>query len=285
MAGKTSNASRFISALEKFVQFDLFDALPGALVEVQPQTELPKVLARHPHGVQLGQHFVSYQLQRSKRRTIGFQITASGLQVTAPRWVSLAEIKEALESKQRWILKHLQEQANKPAIPPPAPTVWTSGAKVPYLGADATLHVDYGSPTRFDPDTRIITLNLPADSAPDLCRKHLLAWLMREARREFSERLPVFAQQLGVRYHSFSLSSAGTTWGTCNINGKIRLNWRLIHFAPHLIDYVIAHELSHLHEMNHSAKFWAMVGSVYPDYAAARSELNSLGLKTLPDLQ
>ncbi len=284
MAGSKSSPFSLISALEKFVQFDLFDALPGTLVELQPQTELPKVLAKHPHGVQLGQHFVSYQLQRSKRRTIGFQITDNGLEVTAPRWVSLAEINAALVSKQRWILKNLLAQQAKPKIPAPAPIVWTSGAKLPYLGQEATLQVEYGDATHFNPDTGIITLNLPSDASPELCKKHLSAWLMREARRQFAERLPVYAQRLGVRYHSFSLSSAGTTWGTCNEHGKIRLNWRLIHFAPHLIDYVVAHELSHLHEMNHSARFWAMVGSVYPDYEAARAELNQQGLRALPDL-
>ena len=285
MAGTKSSPFSALKALANYVQYDLFDSLAGTIIDLVPQTELPKILANHPHGVQLGQHYVTYQLQRSSRRSIGFQITANGLLITAPRWVSLAEINSAIVSKQRWILKNLQEQRARPAPVPEAPVIWRSGAQLPFLGQHATLQVEYGAPTCFDPHSALITLNLPADSDPALCKKHLLAWLMREARKLFSARLAFYAEQLGVQYHSFSLSSANTRWGSCNAQGKIRLNWRLIHFAPHLIDYVIAHELAHLLEMNHSARFWAKVKKVYPDYVAARAELNQLGLKVLPKLE
>jgi predicted metal-dependent hydrolase len=282
MPGSKSSPFSSLSALTKFVQYELFDFLPNTLIELAPEAVLPDVLARHTHGVQLGQHFVPYQLQRSKRRSIGFQITPDGLQITAPRWVSLAEINSAIVSKQRWILKNLQEQRERPIPPVEEPTVWTSGAKLPFMGRDATLQVEYGAPSRFDAETGVITLNLPADSSPALVKKHLLTWLMGQARRQFSERLPYYAERLGVQYHSFTLSSANTRWGSCNTEGKIRLNWRLIHFSPHLIDYVIAHELAHLLEMNHSPRFWAKVKKVFPEYLTAREELNEAGLKALP---
>jgi predicted metal-dependent hydrolase len=107
-------------------------------------------------------------------------------------------------------------------------------------------------------------------------------WLQQEAKRVFLQRLPVYADLLQVTYQSVSLSNAGTRWGSCTSQGKIRLNWRLIHFAPELIDYVIAHELSHLHEMNHSPRFWARVESVFPDYAAARQRLRHHASANLP---
>lgn len=282
MPGSKSSPFSSLSALAKYVQYDLFDSLATTLVDLTSQTELPKVLAQHPHGVQLGQHYVPYQLQRSKRRSIGFQITSAGLQITAPRWVSVAEINSAIVSKQRWILKNLQEQRERPVPPTDAPTVWTTGTQLLFLGHHATLKVAYGAATQFDMEAGIITLNLPADSNPALCKKHLLAWLMGQARKKFSERLPYYAAQLGVQYHSFTLSNASTLWGSCNAQGKIRLNWRLIHFSPHLIDYVIAHELAHLLEMNHSPRFWAKVGTVFPNYVTAREELNQLSLTALP---
>ena len=91
-------------------------------------------------------------------------------------------------------------------------------------------------------------------------------------RQLFEARL-VYIGQAGVRYDSLSLSAAGTRWGSCTIERKIRLNWRLIHFALPLIDYVVAHELSHLLEMNHSPRFWATVESIYPDYDGAKQAL------------
>ncbi|PRC93760.1 M48 family metallopeptidase [Solimicrobium silvestre] len=271
-----------LSALAKFVQFDLFEPLARNLIEVAPQAELPKVLELHPHGVQLGTHYVPYQLIRSKRRSIGFLITDEGLRITAPRWVGLAEINAAILSKQRWVLTKLQEQQDRPKPQTEVETIWTDGATLPFLGQTATLRVQFGAATQFDSATGLITLNLPSDANPAQCKKHLLAWLTSQARRKFSERLPYFAEQLCVQYHSFTLTSANTRWGSCNSQGKIRLNWRLIHFSPHLIDYVIAHELAHLHEMNHSPRFWATVERVFPDYVAAREELKHLGMKALP---
>ncbi|NCV71165.1 MAG: M48 family peptidase, partial [Betaproteobacteria bacterium] len=64
----------------------------------------------------------------------------------------------------------------------------------------------------------------------------------------------------------WQLSSARTRWGSCNAKSVIRLNWRLIHKDPMLIDYVVVHELAHLKELNHSPRFWAIVESVLPDY-------------------
>ena len=72
-----------------------------------------------------------------------------------------------------------------------------------------------------------------------------------------------------------SLSSAATRWGSANANGAIRLHWRLIQLPLPTIDYVVAHELAHLREMNHSPRFWAVVRSVVPDYRAARRQLGS----------
>jgi len=72
------------------------------------------------------------------------------------------------------------------------------------------------------------------------------------------------------------LSSAQSRWGSCTIRGDIRLNWRLLQAQPSIINYVACHELAHLKEMNHSAKFWAVVGSIYPNYKTAEKELKQL---------
>jgi predicted metal-dependent hydrolase len=99
-------------------------------------------------------------------------------------------------------------------------------------------------------------------------------WLQRQARRVFEERCAHYAERLGVRVRRLALSSAQTRWGSANADGAVRLNWRLIHFALPTIDYVVAHELAHLREMNHSARFWDVVRSVMPDYERARDALS-----------
>ena len=97
--------------------------------------------------------------------------------------------------------------------------------------------------------------------------------LQRQAKRIFDERCRHFAAQLGVRMTRLSLSSATTRWGSAGADGAIRLHWRLVHFAMPTIDYVVAHELAHLREMNHSGAFWEVVRSVIPEYEHARGTL------------
>jgi predicted metal-dependent hydrolase len=114
---------------------------------------------------------------------------------------------------------------------------------------------------------------LPTSATPEQIRDAVQAWLMRHAREYFKQRLDHFAPLLQVQWKKLSLSSAGTRWGSARIDGSIRLNWRLIHFRPTVIDYVVAHELSHLRVMDHSPRFWDTVRSVVPDYAELRGQL------------
>jgi predicted metal-dependent hydrolase len=99
------------------------------------------------------------------------------------------------------------------------------------------------------------------------------SWLQRQARRLFDERCALYAQRLGVQVRRIGLSSAATRWGSANADGSIRLNWRLIHFSVPIIDYVVAHELAHLREMNHGPAFWGVVRSLIPDYERSRDAL------------
>ena len=83
---------------------------------------------------------------------------------------------------------------------------------------------------------------------------------------------PAGTAGLGQR-RSLGLSSARTRWGSASVSGAIRLNWRLLHFTPAVIDYVVVHELSHLRVMDHSPRFWAVVASIFPDHAQLRRRL------------
>jgi predicted metal-dependent hydrolase len=82
-----------------------------------------------------------------------------------------------------------------------------------------------------------------------------------------------FAALLDVRWTRLGLTSARTRWGSASTTGAVRLNWRLMHMRPALVDYVIAHELAHLRVMDHSPRFWAVVATVVPEHRALRREL------------
>jgi len=250
-----------------------------------PSSTLAPEVFRHPRAereLRLGSHIVAYAFRRARRRSIGFTVSAEGLAVSAPRWVTVAEVESALQGKATWILRKLQEQRSRAQKLESSRIEWRDGASLPFLGEQVILVLDPrvpGAVLNTDaealPGVPKLTLHigLPHTAAPEQIRDVVQSWLQRQARRVFEERCRHFAQQLGVRVHKLSLSSAQTRWGSASADGSIRLHWRLIHFAMPVIDYVVAHELAHLREMNHSPAFWEVVRSVMPDYERHRGAL------------
>jgi predicted metal-dependent hydrolase len=251
------------------------------LVSTVPDTPIP---AGH-RRIRLEQLNLDYRLIRSKRKTIGFLIDDDGLRVSAPRWITINEIESAIVSKQLWIFRKMNEQRERSVRRLQPAMIWRDGAVFPYLGADITLRVAGPgtiSGAYFDSTTRELHLSLPSAAGEQQLKDRVQGWLQSEAKRIFSERLTIYAEKLGVTYKSFTLSSASTQWGSCTADGKIRLNWRLMHFALPNIDYVVTHELSHLREMNHGPQFWATVQSVFPEFEQARKTLRDHEPTLLP---
>ena len=249
---------------------------------------------RHPQAsreAMLGRTLVAYEFRRARRRNIGFTVGPEGLTVTAPKWVPLNEIEAAVNSKSSWILRKLDDANERRQRIESARIEWKDGATFPFIGEQVIVVLDprhafdeVGAVLNTDaaalPGVTRLTLHvgLPHTATADQVRDAVQAWLMRQAKRVFEERLNHYAPQLGVKWTRLALSSAGTRWGTAHSDGSIRLNWRLIHFRLPVIDYVVAHELSHLRVMDHSPRFWDTVRTVVPDYAQLRGQLKDEAL-------
>ncbi|WP_426115283.1 M48 family metallopeptidase [Massilia sp. PWRC2] len=254
----------------------LFKAPPPPRVALPTPPVLPG--AAPLRRIVLGNHAIDYVLRRSARRSIGFMIDDDGLRVTAPKRLNLSEIDNAIRAKQRWIVSKLEERGERRLLRQKKPPLqWVDGARLPYLGGSVTLRLQAAtrSHCRHDPLSGELHVGVVDGLQEWQLRERVRLWLQAEARALFAARMALYAPRLGVSYRSLSLSSAGTRWGSCTVGGSIRLNWRLIHFPLSLIDYVVAHELAHLREMNHSARFWETVASVYPDYEGAKAALRT----------
>lgn len=267
---------------------DLFEPNPAIASDVQaPKAdESPVVHFLHPQAsreVRLGHALVAYEFKRGQRRSIGFSVGPHGLAVRAPKWVPLHEVDAALQDKAGWILRKLQESRERHARLAEHTIDWRDGASLPFLGQTVVLKLDPAHgfaaagaeliATEAGAAAMTLRLSLPNSASAEQIRDAVQAWLMRQAKRVFQERLDHFAPLLGVQWKKMALSNAGTRWGSARVDGSIRLHWRLVHFKMTVIDYVVAHELSHLREMNHSPRFWDIVQSVVPDYAALRRQL------------
>jgi predicted metal-dependent hydrolase len=205
-----------------------------------------------------------------------------GLSVRAPRWVGWGEIEQALQAKSRWICTKLSDQRARDHRQEAARIEWCEGASVPVLGEQAIIVLDSRiSGVRLNEDAqglpgvvrKTLHVGLPQHASPEQIRDVVTAWLQRHARQLFEARVQHFAEVLGVNVSKIRLSSARTRWGSASADGSIRLHWRLVHFSQAIVDYVVAHELAHLREMNHSPRFWGVVASVLPEYDHAREQL------------
>jgi predicted metal-dependent hydrolase len=234
----------------------------------------------HPQAnrqLRLGDAVVAYLFKRAKRRTIGFVVGPDGLVVRAPRWTPVTEVEAALREKGPWVTRKLDEARQRQQRQHATRVEWADGTVFPLFGSDVRVlldptHAFAGAGAQLD-NSATLRVGLPTTATPEQIRDAVQAWLMRQARQHFEQRLHHFAPLLQVQWHKLSLSSASTRWGSARIDGSIRLNWRLIHLRPAVIDYVVAHELSHLRVMDHSPRFWDAVRSVVPDYAQLRGQL------------
>lgn len=225
------------------------------------------------HRIILAGRIVPYALRRDRRR-LSMRIDAQGLRVGAPRIVPLGAIEAFIESHGDWVLKKLDEFATHTT---PRQLPIHEGACLPVLGAAVRVRVTTGANRGFWQENELGSeLWLAARPAADLAVLARRA-LQRRALEHFAPRLTATVAQIGRPAPPLSLSSARTRWGSCSTKSGIRLNWRLIHLPPSLIDYVIAHEAAHLIEMNHSPRFWAVVERLHPDWRTARSELRRQG--------
>ncbi len=241
---------------------------------------------RAERALLLGAHRVPYELTRAQRRSIGFVVGPEGLKVRAPRWVNVADIERALRERGDWILRQLQRQQQRQAQQASLRVHWGEGASLPYLGA--ALRVERGAVQQFlaadDGQPARLQLRLPEPAGEAQWRDATQAWLQAQARSLFQARLVHFAGQLGIAVPKLRLSSARGRWGSASqsgVHGVVSLNWRLMHFSEALIDYVVAHEVAHLREMNHGPRFWALVGELLPGFEDRRDALKQVALPEL----
>jgi len=157
-----------------------------------------------------------------------------------------------------------------------------SGEQVLLFGADLTLEVLAG-PLSVRREGERIRVTLPEPHRRTTVRAMLVEWFKALALEALDARVAHYAARLGLAAPPVALSGARTEWGVCIEGGRIRLSWRLVHLDPALADYVVAHEVAHLVELNHSTRFWKLVERLYPDWRAARERIE-LAAATIPRL-
>ena len=211
----------------------------------------------------IGDQWVDYRLRRGHRRRLSLTVDADGLRIGAPLSLPLHAIEGFAASHHDWIARKLGEWRARPRR---TLVAVNDGIAIPVLGRQLLLRIVPGA-RRCEWTAEQLSFPVSRDLPAAL-----EAALREHAREHFVARVAHYAARLGIAAPPVSIGAARTRWGSCSRSG-IRLNWRLIHFRAPLVDYVIAHEVAHLREMNHGPRFWKLVGTLFPDYQACRAAL------------
>ncbi|TDR33145.1 M48 family metallopeptidase [Hydromonas duriensis] len=258
----------------------------------QPLAKKPSQPAARPANVrvaQLGSHQVPYTIERVRRRTVGLLVDGSGLRVRASHAVTLADIERIVQGKADWILRNLHKMQNAAPARSFVPDLNVNeGDVLPILGRQVQVRWSTQAAKKIDADqwcAQQLTAEHPILELPDVVPAKreqtvvdaltaiVLAYLCQQARH--------YAQTHHLRYRVIVLSNAKTLWGTCRSDGTLRLNWRLVFLDTTLVDYVLAHELSHTVHMNHSRLFWHQVAQLCPDYKERVKRLKQYNLRAV----
>lgn len=202
---------------------------------------------------------------RAKRMCLRFDPVKRHIRLTLPSRASLSRGLDFLSRGQEWLEKQIARY-------PEAQTRHVPEC-LSFLGEKLTLIHTEGTRGRCERIENALHITCPPDALPrrieDYGKKLLKAYIPQKAQ--------AMATVLGVKVNRISLRHTTSRWGSCSSKGNLSFCWRLV-FAPlWVLDYIIAHEVAHLQEMNHSPAFWQQVARIYPDYAKARAWLNTHG--------
>ena len=192
-------------------------------------------------------------LRRARGATI--RVKPNGVvRVTVPYGVREADVQKVLREKSKWILeKHklLEESTAERSI------VFKTGEKLPFLGKKLTLKITEGRGSAFnEEDTLYVPVPEKHTGDEAYIKSVVIKWYQTQAFEIIRERVQHYSLRIGVMPKSISLKNYKSRWGTCSSKGDLIFNWQIVTFDIDLFDYVVAHEVCHMKELNHGARFY-----------------------------
>ena len=201
------------------------------------------------------------EIIRSKRKSIALIVERDGrLVVRAPRQVSQELIHTFVKEKENWIIKkQLEFKSTHLKF---TPKKFMEGESFWYLGKLYPLTFgEHFKPRLFLDESFVLSR-----TAQPQARTIFERWYREQARQVIVGRVDYYAAKYNFTYNQIKITSARTRWGSCSTRGILSFAWRLIMSSLDVVDYVVVHELVHLHEHNHSRDFWSGVEEIVPDY-------------------
>lgn len=201
------------------------------------------------------------EIIRSQRRSIGIQVKDDGrVIVRAPLRISDLVIQETINKYRNWIIAKRKQvnERNKNTLT----ETFNEGVLFYFLGEKYPLIFRHDLPGDIVFDKAFYTAPAP----PIFVKKRLEAWYRKTARKIITAKVNALAAMFELKHRAVKINSANQRWGSCTCNGTLNFPWRLIMCPEPILDYIVAHEMAHLKQMNHSMRFWHFVEIMCPDY-------------------
>lgn len=218
---------------------------------------------------------IPINITRSQRRkTMALQIRNGQAYVRIPSELPLEYVHRFISKKQHWITQNIAEQ--QAALPN---RQFIDGELLPFLGETLELQFQQAGKNDIIKKQDQLTIRMASNQSSTRRRQRVEAWLRQQASSHFEQRVNALSKRTELLPSSLKVRSYRARWGSCSIHGDIKLNWKLIMAPPHIIDYVIIHELCHLNHHNHSAAFWQLVDQFDPNRKINRNWLKEHSLQ------
>ena len=216
---------------------------------------------------------IDYTLTRSKRKTVAIYVRNGEIEIRAPHKMPKRDINKFIMSKEKWITDKLAQSSEHQEKRKNFTLAY--GDTILYRGKDYPIAAKEGNRIGFNDAVFFMPPDLDSEQIKAACVQiyRLLA------KRDLTDKTLDIAKQMMVKPTAIKINSAKKRWGSCSAKKNINFSWRLIMADDAVIDYVVTHELAHLIEMNHSQRFWAIVGNVLPDYKQRQKRLKELQLR------
>ncbi|MGD9804867.1 MAG: M48 family metallopeptidase [Hyphomicrobiaceae bacterium] len=211
----------------------------------------------------------------ARRLTLRVSHSARAVVLTIPRYTDVREADRFLAKSLDWVRERLE------CVPDAVPFV--GGAVVPLRGEAHS--VVFAGPRRGHAVVEVEKgrangmPKLVVSGAEEHSARRLRDWLTGEARRDLEARVDFHAGQLGLAARRITVRDQKSRWGSCSSDGQLSFSWRLVLAPPLVLDYVAAHEVAHLAEMNHGPRFWRLVKRTMPQLEEAKHWLRMHGMQ------
>ena len=234
------------------------------------------------YSISLNGRTVRYMLKRSRRaRNVRFEIKRQeGLVVVVPWSYPLERVPRLIESKRKWVLDRTAQYEEYLRLRPRREK--TAGDPVPFLGDELRLQIIRDGTDSIVREGNTLVIKTGAAEAP--VNEVLRKWYREQAEQYLGERVAVLSRVHTIPYNRVTVRGQRTRWGSCSRRGNLSLNWKLLILPPEVVDYVVIHELLHTLEMNHSKKFWKLVGERCPAWREHEKRLRETGITLAEEL-